>query len=111
MIRLIQQPEMQHITFTKPEYYPISSLCTKIRAIPVAKNTNNLVLENIFPVNELPSKVLLTMISTDAFNGSTFLSPYNFKSNNLSCITLTVNNDESRRQQINYDFDKEIYMV
>jgi len=105
----ILHSQMQTLNQKGSAAYPF--LETKIRAIPVAKNTNNLVLENIFPVNELPSKVLLAMISTDAFNGSTSLSPYNFKSNNLSCITLTVNNDESRRQQINYDFDKEIFMV
>ena len=83
----------------------------KIKAIPIAKDSVNLVVENLYAVNELPAKILIAMVTTEAYNGKLSLSPYNFKHCNLSCITLTVNNDESRRQQINYDFDNNIYMV
>jgi len=103
-----------HDFFLQEKYMlPIVSIKIRVeeKAIPNAKDSVNLVVENLYAVNKLPAKILIAMVTTEAFNGKLSFSLYNFKHCKLSCITLTVNNDKSWRQQINYDFDNNIYLV
>ena len=81
--------------------YPFTD--TNIKSIPIAKNSVNVIVENIFPHDKQPSKILFGFITNDAFNGSMSLTPYNFKHFNLSSVSLNINNYESRKKQLNFD--------
>lgn len=75
---------------TAPAVYPYYR--SDIRTYSMAKTEMNLTVENLFN-SEVPHKLLVAIVSTEAYNGKINKNPFNFKHYNLTSINFTVNGD------------------
>lgn len=70
---------------TQPAKFPITRKECKVIAVPQGFQT--FVKDNIF-LGQLPKRVVVGMVDSDAFSGVCTKNPYNFKHNNLNFIQL-----------------------
>ena len=67
--------------------YPFTRCETK--AFTYSKGLSNITMDDLFH-GRVPSRIVLGMVSADAFNGNARKNPFNFKHYNVSDIALTV---------------------
>ena len=70
-----------------PAKYPIKRVLCKYFSIPQGNTSTN--LENLFQ-GQMPTRIIIGCVDSDAFNGSFTKSPFNFKHKNLSQVALRV---------------------
>lgn len=70
-----------------PAKYPVKRVECKYFTIPRGNTTAN--QENLF-TGQMPTRVIVTCLDSDAFNGSYRKNPFNFKHKDLSMIQLHV---------------------
>lgn len=81
--------------------YPVQRVETKVFTIP--KGNLNATQENFF-MGQMPHRLIIGIVDTDAFNGSYQKSPFNFKHHNLTFCAVTFNGQQipSKPLQPNY---------
>ena len=60
---------------------------------------------------ELPNKVVIGLVKTDAFNGSLQLNPFNFENFNVSQIALRRNGQSIPYDPMQLDFEEDSYFM
>jgi len=72
----------------RPALYPYTRREIRVENLPVGFNSGT--LDNIFP-NALPSRVIVGMVPSVAYNGNVKNNPFEFKNYGLTQISLSVN--------------------
>lgn len=85
----------------KPAVYPIRRVTMKTFNVP--SGSRSISEENLFS-GILPKRIVLAMVSSDAFEGSYTKNPYNFLHSNLTYCSLNVNGNLLPRQGLNSNF-------
>ena len=65
---------------------------TNIKVLNLPANQNAFTLDNIY-MNQMPCKLILGLVSNDAFSGSYTTNPFEFKNNNLSFLAVYLNGE------------------
>ncbi|XP_064635194.1 uncharacterized protein F54H12.2-like [Lineus longissimus] len=60
---------------------------------------------------ELPSKIVIGLVRTDAFNGNLGLNPFNFENFNVSQIGLRRNGQSIPYEPLQFDFEEDNYFM
>ena len=81
--------------------YPIRRVECKTFSIPTGNY--DAVQENLF-MGQVPGRVIVGLVDTDAFNGSFAKNPYNFKNYKITDISLKSDGQEQSGQSITLDF-------
>ena len=92
------------ITSTK---YPMQR--TDIRTFNVAQNSYGTVLEDIWQ-GEVPSRLIVGMVKSQAYSGDFQLNPYMFEHFNVSSVGFYVNSEPTPRQPMEFDFENGKYL-
>lgn len=86
--------------------YPIHRVETETMPIPVG--TRTITKDNFFS-GKLPRRLILAMLSNEAFNGSFQHTPFNFKTYGLESVELTVDGENVAGTPLNCDFQGGLY--
>lgn len=70
--------------------YPIDRVLVNVYSVP--EGNMNMIKDNLFH-GQLPNKVVVAMVDSDAYNGNYKKSPFNFKHNQLTAMGLYVNGE------------------
>ena len=81
--------------------YPIRRVECKTFSIPTGNY--DVVQENLF-MGQVPNRVIVGLVDTDAFNGSFAKNPYNFKNYKITDISLKFDGQEQSGEPIKLDF-------
>ena len=81
--------------------YPIRRVECKTFSIPTGNY--DAVQENLF-MGQVPNRVIVGLVDTDAFNGSFAKNPYNFKNYKITDISLKSDGQEQSGEPIKLDF-------
>ena len=81
--------------------YPIRRVECKTFSIPTGYYDT--VQENLF-MGQVPNRVIVCLVDTDAFNGSFAKNPYNFKNYKITDISLKSDGQEQSGEPIKLDF-------
>ena len=76
----------------------------EMKAFSFGTGLQHINLENL-STGQLPSKIILGMVKSDAFNGTYKTNPYYFETFNLNKIALYVNGDQYPTENIEPDYD------
>ena len=87
--------------------YPLKRASMKTFSIPAGQLS--VTKDNIF-VSQLPTRLLVCFVDSDAFNGSYGKSPFNFKYNNLSYISLFIDGQQSPTTPLTPNFEEHQYV-
>ena len=82
--------------------YPIQRVETKVFSIP--SGNLSATQENLF-LGQLPRRIIIGMVDTDAYNGSYVKSPFNFKHNNLNFLALFIDGKQVPAKPLQPNFD------
>ena len=86
--------------------YPLKRVTVRPYAIPTGSLTYT--ADNLFP-SQLPNRVIIGLLESDAFNGVFNKNPFDFKHFNLNFISLYVNGRQVPRTPIQPDFRNKRY--
>lgn len=86
--------------------YPYSA--TDIKQFTIATGNQSFIEENVF-LGQVPSRVIIGLVSNAAFAGEYKMNPYMFQHFNLNYISVTVNNMPIPIKGMNLDFPKGLY--
>ena len=78
---------------------------TWIKSFNLAKGINNTVINNVF-LGELPSRMIIGFVKSEAFNGSLKLNPFEFNHYDVDYLSLQVNGQFVPQIPYTPDFDK-----
>lgn len=78
-VRILKEPVLLPIKKTEVKTHTYPGGLTDIR------------VDNVF-FGEIPKTIIFGMVDTDSYNGAYKKNPYNFKNNNISHVSLIVNN-------------------
>ena len=78
---------------------------TWIKPFNLAKGINNTVLNNVF-LGELPSRLIVAFVKSDAFNGNMKMNPFEFKNFDVDYLSLQVNGHFVPQIPYTPDFEK-----
>lgn len=81
--------------------YPIKRSVVKILNLPSGQSAFG--LDNIF-IGQQPSKIILGIVSNDAYSGSYTLNPFAFKNYNLNFICIHLNGESFPKTPYSPDF-------
>ena len=81
--------------------YPIRRVECKTFSIPTGNY--DAVQENLY-MGQVPNRVIVGLVDTDAFNGSFAKNPYNFKNYKITDISLKSDGQEQSGEPIKLDF-------
>ena len=86
--------------------YPLKRVTVKTFSIP----TGNLGVtqDNLF-LTQLPTRLIVSFVDSDAFNGSFKKNPFNFKHNNLSYIALFVDGVQKPQKALTPNFNHKLF--
>lgn len=87
--------------------YPIHQ--TELTIIPLGAGLRSLTKDNLF-AGKVPRKLVIAMISSDAYNGSYSTSPFQFSHNKLNRVDITFEGESVGDTPLAMDFDKNLYM-
>lgn len=90
----------------KPSMLPIKK--TDITVHHVGSGITNIEIANLFP-SRLPKTLILGMVTTTAYNGSTLSNPYNFQNFGVNYISLTKNGNVIPTEPYEPDWDRNLY--
>lgn len=85
----------------KPAIYPLRRVTMKTFNVP--SGSRSISEENLFS-GILPKRIVLAMVTSEAFEGSYIKNPYNFIHSNLTYCALNVNGNLLPRQGLNSNF-------
>lgn len=88
--------------------YPMRRVEMKSYQIPIG--TQQTINENLFQQGILPDRLILGIIPTADLNGSVSTNPFDFRHNDLSYISVTVNGEEIFHQKYSMNFNNKIFM-
>ena len=81
--------------------YPIRRV--ECKTFSILTGNYDAVQENLF-MGQVPNRVIVGRVDTDAFNGSFAKNPYNFKTYNITDISLKSDGQEQSGEPIKLDF-------
>ena len=90
-----------------PAKYPYKRVSLKTVAIPMG--SLSVTEDNLF-MSQLPNRVIIGLIDSDAFNGNLNKNPFNFKHHSLSYISLFVDGQQIPSTPLTPDFKNNIYV-
>lgn len=93
---------LQNTTFK----IPVKRVVTKV--FSVAQGQLNVVQDNLF-VNQRPTKLIIALIDSKAFNGDYGLSPFEFKHFNINHLALFADAQQIPAKAFKPDFEHDIY--
>ena len=85
---------------------PVKRVVTKV--FSVAQGQLNVVQDNLF-MNQRPTKLVVALIDSKAFNGSYDASPFEFKHYNINHIALYADAQQIPAKAFKPDFDNDLY--
>lgn len=85
--------------------YPIKRSSVKIINLPSGQST--FVLDNVF-TGQQPTKIILGLVTNNAYSGSYTLNPFAFKNHNLNFICVHLNGETYPKTPYKPDFRDEI---
>jgi hypothetical protein len=77
---------------------------TEMKTYTIAKGSYNFNIEEIFN-GDIPSRLIVGFVSSEAFNGSYKLSPFNFKHYNVSFLSTSINGQTVPSKPLQPHFD------
>ena len=86
--------------------YPLKRVTVKTFSVP----TGNLsaTQDNLF-ISQLPTRLIVSLVDSDAFNGTYKKNPFNFKHHNLSYIAVFVDGVQTPQKALTPDFKNRLY--
>ena len=91
----------------KPAIYPI--MRTDIKSFAIAKGQYNLTLNDIFQ-GKIPSRLVLGLVSADAYSGDLTKNPFNFHHYNYDFMCLYANGQSVPAKALQPQFSSKNYM-
>ena len=88
--------------------YPIRRVETKV--ITLSSGLMNSINDNI-STGALPSRVVLGLVDSDAYNGAHNKNPYNFKNYKLTKISFALDGEDVPHKAIDLDFKNDNYIL
>ena len=85
---------------------PVKRVVTKV--FSVAQGQLNVVQDNLF-VNQRPTKLIIALIDSKAFNGDYESSPFEFKHHNINHLALFADAQQIPAKAFKPDFDRGMY--
>ena len=86
--------------------YPINRVETKV--LTLSQGIMNTVQDNI-STGAIPSRVVLAMVDSDAYNGVHNKNPFNFKHNFLSKVSFSIDGEDAPYKALELDFENNRY--
>lgn len=88
--------------------YPVTRVESKFYVR--AAGLSDLSEPNIVSGSELPRRVIIGLVSTNAFNGSLKANPFNFQHFNVSSIKLRVNGQDAPYGELKLDYENDMIL-
>ena len=89
---------------TTPAKYPVRR--TEVKVVSVPSGSFDISKDNVFN-GQIPDRLVITMVDSDAYNGSYTRSPYNFKHNNLRYLGVFANGNQVPQKPLQLKFSEE----
>ena len=102
-----EQLRIERLISTHGAKYPVTHVVTKNFTLPMG--TSSIDVDSMF-TGQRPNKVVLGLVSNQAFNGAYNKSPFNFQHFNLIYACLNVDGKQVPTKGLNFDFDNQSYM-
>ena len=98
----IQSMHMDRLNQGEKALYPVN--INEIMTFPMPKMTTSHVRQWLFPNNKLPTRLVIAMIKTSAFEGKAGLNAFNFMHFNISKMSVSLNDDPGSEDTREFDF-------
>ena len=83
--------------------YPLRRITTKVYSVPRGNLTGN--EDNLFS-GQLPQRVIIGCVDNDAYNGSIYKNPYNFKHYDINFVALYVAGQQIPTKPLQPNFER-----
>lgn len=90
-----------HVLEKTTAKYPIRRIETKV--ISISSGLSNVIQDNI-STGALPTRVVIGLVDSDAYNGAVTSNPFNFKHFNLSKIAFSIDGEETPYKAIELNY-------
>ncbi|XP_021376987.1 uncharacterized protein F54H12.2-like [Mizuhopecten yessoensis] len=90
-----------------PAKYPIRRIEMKVTSVP--RGNMDFTKDNLF-IGQMPKRIVLGMVDTDAFNGTATKNPFNFKHHKVDYVCLNVDGKQIPAKPLQSDFTNGQYV-
>jgi len=106
---IVQHQHMAALEKGEVALYPFQDIQVNTLAIP--KNELVHVRQWIFSKEDIPKRIVIGLVKSEAYEGRLDADPFNFRHFNLSKLAVTLNDDLSQYALSEFDFDSDRWLV
>jgi hypothetical protein len=87
------------------------SFRNEIKTISFAKSSTGSVTEHLFSTNQLPQRLIVGLVLTEAVAGKLSKNPYDFQAFKLSKFSLSINNVALEYNTLNLNYNSKYHLA